>query len=212
MPLICKLTGLDTVRLGVWQNVEGDQYFFDHLDLYIPEREEVDHLKTRKKSEWLCSRYLLYQVAGHGLRGACLKDQYGKPFIHGSDEFISISHTFNYTAVIVSRKVCGIDLQVIVPKIIPIGVRFINSIELSFIPDDNKLSYYHVIWGAKEAMYKCYGKRELDFRTHIRVGNFIFDKDGFEFEGEVKKGDYQKNYKIYGRQIDQMILVYALEN
>lgn len=45
------------------------------------------------------------------------------------------------------------------PKIIAIGPRFINENELKYIPQNNKLYYFHVIWGAKEAMYKCHGKR-----------------------------------------------------
>ncbi len=211
MPLHTLIADTD-LRYGVWHNEEGDRFFLDNLSLYEQEHQEVSKLKTRKKSEWLCSRFLLDKVTGHRINGACLKDTFGKPYIDGSRDFISISHTFDFTAVIVSHKVCGIDLQVMVSKIIYIGPRFISKLEMSFIPENNKLPYYHVIWGAKEAMYKCFGKKELDFKAHLMVDEFSYEKNGFCFSGSLKKGELFKKYRLYCKQIDQMILVYAIED
>ncbi len=210
MPEVQIITDND-VRYGVWQNVESDDFFLNNLKLYNLEQQEVAALKARKKSEWLCSRYLLDQVTDHRLSGACLKDTFGKPYIDGSQDFISISHTFDFTAVIVSRKVCGIDLQVMVPKILTIGPRYISDREMTFIPENNKLHYYHVIWGAKEAMYKCYGTKELDFKNQLVIHDFYYFHDGFYFNGEIIKGSFKTKYKLFCKQIDQMILVYATE-
>ncbi len=134
MPLILTKNENGLFRYGIWHHIEADEFFLQRLKLSNAEEAEVQNLKARKKSEWLCSRYLLTIVADHEIRGACLKDEYGKPYIEGSDENISISHTFDYTAVIISKKLCGIDIQVVVPKIIAIGPRFINENELKYIP------------------------------------------------------------------------------
>ena len=211
MPLLHNYTNTLNLRYGIWHNTEGDDFFEKKLELFVEEKQEVSILKGRKKSEWLCSRYLLELVADHKLRSACIKDKYGKPYLKDGSEFISISHTFDYTGVIVSQYVCGIDIQVIVPKIIVIAPRFISVEEFKNIPENNNLPYIHVNWGAKEAMYKCYGKKELDFRKNIFVEPFTFDPEGFVFYGQIRKGTFIKKYSLYARQIENMILVYAIE-
>jgi phosphopantetheinyl transferase len=212
MPLIYHTSEANILQFGVWHNTEGDDFFLNGLPLYDAEYQQITSLASRKKREWLCSRYLLYQlVPSHDLRGACLKDGFGKPFIEGSDLHISISHTSEYTAAIVSQHICGIDIQVIVNKIVAIGSRFIAMEEFSYVPPDNKIIYYHVIWGAKEAMYKCYGRKELDFRKHMTVHAFEFDKEGFIFKGEIHTNDFRCEYNLYCRQLQNMMLVYAYE-
>jgi 4'-phosphopantetheinyl transferase len=212
MPLLFTKNENDSLRYSIWHNTEGDDFFLDRLDLSNVELDELSQLRSRKKSEWLCSRYLLTIAADHEIRGACLKDEFGKPYIEGADEFISISHTFNYTAVIISKYVCGIDIQVVVPKIIAIGPRFISENEIKFIPENNKLYYFHVIWGAKEAMYKCHGKKELDFRRHLIVSPFDFDPLGFTFEGMLLKDGLIKLYTLYAELTDNIVTIHAIEN
>lgn len=211
MPLIYINHQNDTFRYGIWQNTETDDFFLKKLKLAEAETNELSSLKARKKSEWLCSRYLLMQVADHDIRGACLKDQYGKPYIEGSKDKISISHTFDYTGAIIGQRNCGIDIQVIVPKIIAIAPRFINEKEQNFISENNKLHYFHVIWGAKEAMYKCHGKKELDFRKHIQVNEFEFCSSGMEFFGEIRKDNFNKNYMLHAQLFNDIMIVYANE-
>ncbi|MFZ1457975.1 MAG: 4'-phosphopantetheinyl transferase superfamily protein [Saprospiraceae bacterium] len=212
MPLILIKNENGLFRYGIWHHIEADDFFLERLNLSRAEEAELQNLKARKKSEWLCSRYLLTIVADHVMRGACLKDEYGKPYIEGSDENISISHTFDYTAVIISKKVCGIDIQVVVPKIIAIGPRFINENELKYIPQNNKLYYFHVIWGAKEAMYKCHGKKELDFKKHLEVSPFDFSQNCFRFEGRLHKDDCIVKYSLYAELNEKIMTVYAIEN
>ncbi|MBK8668950.1 MAG: 4'-phosphopantetheinyl transferase superfamily protein [Saprospiraceae bacterium] len=145
------------------------------------------------------------------IRGACLKDQYGKPYLKDSDYHISISHSSEYTAVIAAPVSVGVDIQVIVPKINRIAPRFVRDDEFINIPEDEHTHYFHAIWGAKESMYKSYGKKELDFKTHMKVSAFTYVKEGCFFEGEIIKGHYYQKYLLFCKQIQNLILVYALE-
>ena len=211
MPLIQKSDIVPQGIFGIWQNNESDEYFLSGLDLYPSEIAEVASLKSRKKTEWLSSRFLLHLLSERKLRGACLKDKYGKPYMDGSDHFISISHTLDYTAVIASRLSVGIDIQVILEKIERISGKFIREDEFKFIPEIDKILYYHTIWGAKESMYKAYGRKELDFKHHMSVKPFIFDLNGFYFEGEIKKNNFFRKYLLFCSQTDNIVLVYAVE-
>lgn len=212
MGLIFRESIVDNGVVGVWKTTEDDAFFENSMDFYTEELEELTLLKARKRSEWLSSRYLLHLLSERDIRGACLKDEYGKPYLKNSEYHISVSHSDDYTAVIGSPVVCGIDIQKIVSKIGRIARRFISDEEWEYIPEADALLYYHVLWGAKEAMYKCYGKKSLIFKENILVKPFNFCSEGFFLEGKVIKDNYNENYTLFCRQIDQLVLVYALQN
>ncbi len=212
MPLLIKISIEPAGVVGVWHNVEGDDFFLSKLTLFPVEIAELSVLKGRKRSEWLCSRYLLHLLSGRHDRGACLKDTYGKPYLEGSDYHISISHSGDYTAIAAAPIVTGVDIQVMVEKIVRIQSRFVSPSERKYIDPKNPLPCLHTIWGAKEAMYKAYGKKELDFLGHIFVGPFMYHLDGFKWSGEVKKGDFYEKYDLFCHPIEQLILVYASQH
>jgi len=193
---------------GLWHTSEPDEYFLENMEIYSDERAEFDKLKSSKRSEWLSSRYLLHLLSQRSIRGACKKDEYGKPYLENSPYFISISHSADYTAVIASSKLVGIDIQVITPKIERIISRFAKESEYA---QYNSLLHYHVIWGAKEAMYKAYGKKSLDFKKNMHVESFDYKSEGFFFRGYVEKGEIFQNYTLFCRQFQDLILVYAIE-
>ena len=169
MPLFLKLNTEQEGVAGIWQTEEDDSYFLDRLQLYPEELEELKTLRSRKKTEWLSSRYLLHLLSERHIRGACLKDAYGKPYLQDSDYHISISHSGKFTAVIASPHIVGIDIQIIVAKIERIANKFVTDTEFNSVHNQYHIESLHAIWGAKEAMYKAYGKKALDFKKHLKV-------------------------------------------
>lgn len=211
MPLVHKINLEKEGVVGVWHNIEGDEFFKEQLFIYPVESDEIKDLNGRKLSEWYCSRYLLHLLSGRHDRGACIKDDFGKPMLVDSDFEISISHSGEYTAVIGFPSSVGIDIQIIVTKIDRIKHKFATDIELASIDPTQYLASLHVIWGAKEAMYKAYGKRELDFKGHMSVEPFDYIKAPFKFRGKVNKNDIVMNFDLFCHTIDQYILIYAIE-
>lgn len=196
---------------AIWQVTESVDYFLKKLTLHDKEMLEIATLKSRKKTEWLSSRYLLHLLSGRTHRGACLKDEYGKPFLEGSDYQISISHSDDYVAVIGSPLNVGIDIQSITPKIEKIAAKFIRNDEFEFIPNAGAMWYFHTIWGAKEAMYKAYGKKGVKFKENMKVLPFIFKSEGFYFEGYLDAQNYNAKFQLYCKIIENLILVYGVE-
>jgi 4'-phosphopantetheinyl transferase len=198
--------------IGIWKVEEDDQFFQNGLYLFFEELQELSVLKGRKRTEWLSSRYLLHQLSNVTDRYPCLKDPFGKPYFKDYNRFISLSHSSEYTAAMISDSPCGIDVQVIVPKISRIVSKFIRDDEFAFIPETaNDILYYHAIWGAKEAMYKAYGKRGLDFKNDMKVSSFEIQQVNFNFTGNVTKGNFNENYQIYAQNFNSIILVYAVQ-
>ncbi|KXK38146.1 MAG: 4'-phosphopantetheinyl transferase superfamily protein [Saprospiraceae bacterium] len=211
MPLLYQSHIANGGVFGIWDVKEDETFFERKIDFYPEEFKELEGLRARKKMEWLSSRYLLHVLSQREIRGACLKDEFGKPYLKDSPFHISISHSSSCTAVIGSPAFCGIDIQIIVPKIERIAPRFINTVEWEYIPDQDKILYFHTLWGAKEAMYKSFGRRGLDFRKDMNILPFMYQADGFFFRGSVVKNDFNKNYTLFCRQFDHLILVYALQ-
>jgi 4'-phosphopantetheinyl transferase len=196
--------------VGLWRNDEGDNFYVDRLMLHAAEVVELDQLQPRKRSEWLSSRYLLHHLSGRHDRGACLKDDYGKPYLEGSDYHISISHSDQYTAVIAGPRLVGIDVQIVVDKIQRIASKFVNATEAAWITSDHYLMSLHAVWGAKEAMYKAYGRKELDFRGHMEVEPWYPDQKK-PWYGHVHKDQIYQKYRLQLHHIHNLVIVYAIQ-
>ena len=209
MPLHSKIVLESQTFVGLWKLDEGFDYFFQHLALFEEELEEIKILSDRKKLEWLASRYLLHIMVGEEDRNPCLKDEFGKPYLSKSKYFISLSHSRNYIAVMMSDEPCGVDIQYIVPKIDRIVKRFMSTIELSELGRKNAIEKMHVYWGAKESIFKAYGRRSVDFKKHIYINQFEF-VDDLVFNAKFNNEVFSANYSCGASVIDNnFILVHA---
>lgn len=212
MPLQLHRSIFPKGEYAIWKIEEDASFFLERLSLIEVEQQELARIKGMgKRLEWLSSRYLVHLLSGRNERAALLKDEFGKPYIQNSSHFISLSHSNKKSAIIAAPFVVGIDLQKIVPKIERIAHKFMRKEELDSLADSTRLEYLHIFWGAKEALYKAYGRKEIDFRKHLSVKSFSFDNVG-QTIGRVQKGNYDKTFTIHYKKIEDYMLVYALEN
>ena len=211
MPLVQHRHLLPEGELGLWQIAEDERFFLEQMTLPEKEAEELTKIKGHRRLEWLASRWLLHILSGREERGNCLKDEFGKPYLEHSLFDISISHSRKYTAVIAAPRLVGVDIQKLVPKIERIAHKYMRPEELDSLETASRLEHLHVYWGAKEALYKAYGRRRLDFREHIILEPFAYELEKGRCRGTVKKEDFQRNFRIFYEKIDNYVLVYALE-
>ena len=174
-------------EIGIWQIQEEESFFLEQLQLSQVEEEQIQRIKGRRKLEWLAGRYLLHKMSGRSIRGICLKDEYGKPYLENSPYHISISHSHDMAAVIAAPQRVGIDIQFIVEKIDRIAHKFMRPEELESLKASTRLEQLHIYWGAKESLYKAYGRRLLDFREHIAITPFSFKPAGATIKGRIRK-------------------------
>lgn len=199
-------------ELGIWEIDESETFFRDRITLTSKEEAQIQDIKGEgRRKEWLASRYLLHFMSGRSKRGAFVKDEFGKPHLLDSPFYVSISHSNHLAAVIATPKLCGIDIQKIVPKIERIAHKFMRQEELYSLQLGSRQEHLHVYWGAKEAIYKAYGRKELDFSKHILIDPFEYDLSNGSFKGRIKKGDFQQHFQLYYEQMGAFMLVYALE-
>ena len=212
MPLLFHRTLRPAGELGVWQTAEDASFFRERLPLTRAEIAYVDGIPgAGRRKEWLASRYLLHKMSGRTVRGTVLKDEYGKPHLEGSDWQISLSHTRRYVAVLAGPELCGVDIQVLVPKIERLAPKFMRPEETASVLPATRLEHLHVYWGAKEALYKAYGRRQLDFRENILVTPFAYDLETGRTTGAVVKDDLLLEFEIRYEKIGNTVLVTAVE-
>jgi len=198
-------------ELGLWKIQEEEDFFLEKLQLFPAEERILEHIKGHRRLEWLASRWLLHLMSGRNIRGACLKDEYGKPYLDNSFFEISISHSRELVCVLAAPQAVGIDIQKLVTKIESIAHKFLREEEMDSLSKSDRLEHLHVYWGAKEALYKAYGRKQLNFKEHIFVDPFDFNLRMGKCFGKVIKGDFHANFELRYEQIGDYILVYGLQ-
>ena len=62
-------------------------------------------------------------------------------------------------------------------------------------------------WSAKEALYKLYGKRNLDFREHLRVLDPPAQQQGL-FAGLISNGGKESLCELFSKKVEDYVLPY----
>lgn len=198
---------------AIWKIEEGEKFFFDHLVLHESESAELARLKGRRRLEWLASRYLVHWMVSDEPdwdRIPMLKDEFGKPHLDDHELYVSFSHSYDFVAVILGRMTVGIDIQKFVPKITALERKFMREEESNSLENKSRLEHLHIYWGAKEALYKCYGRRQLDFKQHILVKPFAYQEAG-KTSAIVSKNGFHQTYDVFFEKTENYFLVHALE-
>ncbi len=183
----------------------------DEKELHQDEIAIIRELSPRKRSEWMASRELLYKIAGLPERVQCLYDDFGKPYLKGVNKHISVSHSELWCAAMVSDRLCGVDVQVYSDTARRIGDRFLTPSDLALVlQSSNPLHYYHLFWGAKECIYKAYGKRKLGFREHIFITQI--NQEQSTALGEISYEGIHLYYDIYFKFLPEVAWVFCVEH
>jgi phosphopantetheinyl transferase len=105
----------------------------------------------------------------------------------------------------------GIDIEQVHPRLHKVAHKFMNPREGG--AEVEKLSTDHLClhWCAKEALYKLYGRRNLDFREHIQVLQPPVGHQG-DFRGRIRTGLNENHYLLHAEKIDDYFMVFAVDN
>jgi 4'-phosphopantetheinyl transferase len=199
--LLCQVAG-QRAKLMLWKIVETEAELAARLTISDHEQAELEHFKGHRRLEWWAGRMALHRLTGAHVRLALEKDRFDKPFFCDNPALhCSLSHTQGvWAAALLSDQPCGLDVQIIVDKLARIGPKFLRDDEMAFInqhPASEHLLLKHLFWSAKEALYKAYGRKELDFRQHIYVDAFDWLSPEAHTTGWVKKDDFVLRYTVH---------------
>ena len=160
MPLYKTIFLNPSAQILVWEITESYQELFDEVVLNESNLNRLNCMKSEMHQRAFLSVRKLFQQAGY-TDFDLYYDEFGKPHLHDG-KHISITHSHQFSAIILSDAVVGIDIELQREKIIRIADKFADS-EFLFLEKENNEEYIRkltVIWGAKEAVLKLETKRE----------------------------------------------------
>jgi len=190
--------------LGVWKMTESR----DELLTQFPEtlRNEADRYlekirSERRSIEWLSTRVMLFQLLGENQM--IFNRQDGSPYLEDEKWFISISHTRDYAAMLLSDKTpVGIDIETHTERVARIADKFIA--EKEYIDPKQKTVHQLLHWSAKESLFKLIGLQGIDFREHLHIIPFIPAEKGEMHATETKSAtprSFTIRYEVHPRYV-----------
>ncbi|MFK5959228.1 MAG: 4'-phosphopantetheinyl transferase superfamily protein [Lutibacter sp.] len=206
MPLYKTIKPSNHSSIYIWKIEESFNELLKDTPLTLRSEKRLASMKLELHQRGFLSIRHLLKEAGYNDFDLFYTEN-GKPHLKNGKR-ISITHSFTFSAIIISDVEVGIDIEKNREKIKIIQHKFVNF-EQGFIhEDDNYIQQLTTIWGAKESLYKIYPYGGLTFKNDIDIDSFQIADN--KTTGFIKAKDWNKKYNIYFEQLNGFTLVYAL--
>jgi phosphopantetheinyl transferase len=215
MPLFQTIQCNETTKLLIWEITESFEELLNSVVLKEKTQKRLNGMKSQLHQRAFLSVRMLIQEMGftdHDLH----YDEFGKPYFD-CHNFISITHSYHFAAIIISDETVGIDMELQREKILRIADKFVDT-EFNYL-NPNVLEEYikklTVIWGAKEAIFKIRNEKGISFKDHIQVEDFSLNES--HTQASLHFDNLIKDFDVHYREIksdnfdDTFTLVYAFE-
>ncbi len=212
MPLVRTIRNKEnSTIIGIWELSESLDRLFAMIDLNEQDLVAYHNFKAEgRKKQWLASRIILHQISENNKLSITYGDN-RNPLIEGRSQQLSISHTNEFVTVILSDKFrVGIDIEKIHPRVLKIRHKFVSDEESEYLSEDQLNEKLILIWSAKEALYKMYGRGKLDFRKNLKIEPFNFQADDC-VSGVINTGNIKRKYALNYLKISDHLMVYVAD-
>ena len=215
MPLFQTIQFNETTKILIWHITESFEELLSKVVLKEKTQQRLNGMKSQMHQRAFLSVRMLIQEMGftdHEMH----YDEFGKPYFNCHNH-ISITHSHDFAAIIISDETVGIDMELQREKILRIADKFVDT-ETNYLNTQNKIDYIKeltVIWGAKEAIFKIRNEKGISFKDHIRVNAFSLNKN--LTEASLHFNDLVVDFDVHYKEIksstsgQDFTLVYAFE-
>ncbi len=207
MPLYKTITVSPTTEVLVWKITESFEDLVDDIVLTPHCQSRVDGMKSDLHKRGFMSVRHLLKAKGY-TDFDLIYDQNGKPHLKDGKK-ISITHSYTFSAIIISDIEVGIDIEKQRDKILKIAHKFTPIEEYRTIANhDALIRKLTMVWGAKESLYKSFSTPGVRFLEHIYVEDFRLDDAGSE--ATVSAYNKTEQYQVFFSEFEEFTLVYAI--
>ena len=151
----------------------------------------------RRRREHLAWRRVVRSELGRGV--VIDYNEVGAPVVDTPNAHISVAHGGESVAVAIANEPVGVDIEALDRNYERVKSRFMSPAEEALSEMEE---WPAVVWTAKEAIYKLYGKREVDLTEDIRI--MAFDAERMTLEAEVRE---TKGIKVEAQIIENRVAV-----
>ena len=208
MPLYKTITVDEHSKVYIWKVEESYEWLSEGIELTPHCKGRVLGMKSEiHRRGFMSIRHLL---ANAGYTDSDLfYDDWGKPHLRDGKQ-ISITHSFNFTGIIVSDVKVGIDIEMQRDKILKIANKFTPLKEYHTVANEEALiRKLTIVWGGKESIYKLLAEPGLGFLQHINITDF--DLDDSRTTGKVFFNGKTSLFEMEFLEFEGFTCVYAWE-
>ncbi|GAA3595647.1 4'-phosphopantetheinyl transferase superfamily protein [Flavivirga amylovorans] len=207
MPLYKSISPNSQTTVKIWKIDESYDDLMQSIDLKPESLERVLKMKSELHQRGFLSVRCL--LAEFGYQDSDLfYDDHGKPHLKDGKQ-ISITHSFNFSGVIISDLTIGIDIEKQRDKITIIAHKFIDY-ESDYLneEDDSYIEKLTAIWCVKESLYKLFATPGLSFQKHCLV--IPFSINDCETVAWIDYKTKKRRYNIHFLTFEGFTCAYAI--
>ena len=171
MPLLKIIALNDYTQLLVWKINETFDELFQSVTLKDVSLARVENMKSEGHQKGFLSVRRLLMEAGY-TDFDLYYDEFGKPHLEDG-KHISISHSHDFSVIVVSDVNIGVDLEILKDKTLKLAPRFMDVSHLENLNKEDQLIKATVVWGIKEAVFKLKNEIGISFKDHIFENDFM---------------------------------------
>ncbi|MGS2741463.1 4'-phosphopantetheinyl transferase family protein [Sinomicrobium sp. M5D2P17] len=205
MPLYKTIAVNANTTIRIWKIEESYEELLQNINPTQKCLQRVDSMKSDIHRRGFLSVRQLLKEAGYEAE-ALFYDENGKPHLKDG-KYISITHSFEFSAVIISDFPVGIDIEKQREKITIIADKFVDY-EFGYLSDKELVRKLTIIWCAKESLYKVFAVRGISFKDHTKVIPFVLEEGKtaawIHYEGQIRK------YRVPFLEFEGFSCAYAL--
>lgn len=207
MPLYKTITVNPTTKVFIWKIEESLEALSQGIELTENCANRVNTMKSELHRRGFLSIRHLMALSGYTDHDLYY-DENGKPHLIG-DKYISITHSFNFSAIIISDKEVGIDIEKQRNKILRIAHKFTPIEEYRTMANEDALMRkLTIVWCAKESLYKSFAEKGVSFLENIYVDEFMLDDE--KTTATVNYDDKEVKYNVDYLEFEGFTCAYAL--
>ena len=208
MPLFKTISIDEQTKVFVWKITESFDQLFSEVALNNVSLARMENMKSESHRKGFLGVRMLLQHIGH-TDFDLYYDVFGKPHLKG-EKHISISHSYEFSALAISKKKIGIDLEKLKEKTLKIAPRYMDISHLKNLSVEDKIKKATVVWGIKETLFKIKNEFGISFLDHIFESPFSLEDK--KAKAQLKFNNQVENFKIVFDSIEDYIFVCAFEN
>ena len=165
MPLYKTITVNAATKVLIWKIEESFDALLKNIELTTENTDRLNKMKSVLHQKGFLSIRHLLAIEGY-TDYDLFYDANGKPHLTDGVH-VSITHSFIFSAIILSDIKVGIDVEKKRDKILRIAHKFTTVKELSKLSLTTRIRKLTAIWCAKESLYKGFNSAGLSFLNHI---------------------------------------------
>jgi phosphopantetheinyl transferase len=208
MPLLKTIALNDYTQLFVWKISETFDELFQSVALKDVSRARVESMKSESHQRGFLAVRRLLMEAGYS-DFDLYYDEFGKPHL-GNGKHISISHSHDFSVIVLSDVNVGADLEILKEKTLKLAPRYMDVSHLENLSKSDELIKATVVWGIKESVFKIKNEIGISFKDNIFEDDFNLEDKRCGVS--LKFNDKTERFNIVFEFIENYVFVCAFSS